>query len=58
MLQLVIRASRSSRNLRKWRGRANLELDSLAVHLDGLDLEVNADGGDEGGREAVVGVAQ
>jgi hypothetical protein len=28
-----------------------LELYSLAVELDGADLEVNADGGDEGGCE-------
>lgn len=40
------------------RSTAYLQLDPLAVHLDGLDLEVDADGGDEGGAEAVVGVAQ
>jgi len=36
----------------------DLQLDALAVQLDRLDLEVDADGGDEGGLEGVVGVAQ
>lgn len=36
----------------------NLELDSLAVHLDVLDFEVDADRGDEGGREGIVGVPE
>mmetsp|Transcript_13674 Transcript_13674/g.22337 ORF Transcript_13674/g.22337 Transcript_13674/m.22337 type:complete len:155 (-) Transcript_13674:43-507(-) len=36
----------------------NLELDSLAVDFYVLDLEVDADGGDEGGGEGVVGVTE
>ncbi len=35
-----------------------LELDPLAVELDGPDLEVDADGGDEGGREGVFAEAE
>ena len=31
----------------------DLQLHTLAVQLDGADLEVNADGGDERGREGV-----
>jgi hypothetical protein len=30
-----------------------LQLHTLAVQLDGSDLEINADGGNEGRREAV-----
>jgi hypothetical protein len=30
-----------------------LQFDTLAVEVDGADLEVDADGGDEGGGEAV-----
>ena len=36
----------------------DLELDPLAVQLDRADLEVDADGGDEGGREGVLTKAQ
>jgi len=36
----------------------DLELDSLAVDLDVLDLEVDADGGDERGGEGVIGVTE
>ena len=36
----------------------DLELDTLAVHLDVFDFEVDADGSDEGGGEAVVGVPE
>ena len=35
-------------------GIPDLQLDALAVELDGADLEVNADGGDERGGEAVL----
>jgi hypothetical protein len=31
----------------------NLQLDTLVIELDGANLKVNADGGDEGGGEAV-----
>lgn len=40
------------------RGVPYLELDALAVELDGADLEVDADGGDEGGGEGVFAEAQ
>lgn len=40
------------------RGVPYLQLDALAVELDGADLEVDADGGDEGGREGVFAEAQ
>lgn len=36
----------------------DLQLDALGVELDGADLEVDADGGDEGRRERVVREAQ
>lgn len=36
----------------------DLELDALAVQLDGTDLEVDADGRDEGRRERVFAEAQ
>jgi len=36
----------------------DLELDALAVQLDGADLEVDADRGDEGWRERVLAEAQ
>lgn len=32
----------------------DLKLDALAIELDGADLEVDSDGGDEGWRERVV----
>jgi hypothetical protein len=35
-----------------------LQLHALAVELDGADLEVDADGGDERGRERVFAEAQ
>ena len=35
-----------------------LQLDTLAIELNILDLEVNADRCDERGRERIVGVAQ
>ena len=35
-----------------------LQLDALAVKLDGADLEVDADGGDEGRGEGVLAEAQ
>ena len=34
-------------------GTYNLELHGLALELDGANLEVDADGGDERGREGV-----
>lgn len=40
------------------RGVPYLQLDALAVELDGADLEVDADGRDEGGREGVFAEAQ
>ena len=40
------------------RGVPYLQLDSLAVELDGADLEVDAEGGDEGGGEGVLAEAQ
>ena len=40
------------------RGVPYLELDALAVELDGADLEVDADGRDEGGCEGVFAEAQ
>ena len=36
----------------------NLQLDPLVLPKDGLDLEVDADGADEGRGERVVGVAE
>lgn len=39
-------------------GVPDLELDALAIELDGADLEVDADGGDEGGGEGVLAEAQ
>mmetsp|Transcript_9632 Transcript_9632/g.20473 ORF Transcript_9632/g.20473 Transcript_9632/m.20473 type:complete len:102 (-) Transcript_9632:330-635(-) len=39
-------------------GVPDLELDAFAVHFHVFDLEVDADGRDERGREAVVGVAE
>ena len=36
----------------------DLQLDLLLVQCDGLDLKVDADGCDEGRREAVVGIPQ
>ena len=36
----------------------DLQLDALAVELNGPNLEVDADGGDEGGRERVLAEAQ
>ena len=39
-------------------GIPDLEFDALAVELDGADLEVDADGGDEGGGEAVFAESQ
>ena len=36
----------------------DLQLDPLAVELDGPDLEVDADGRDEGGREGVFAEAE
>ena len=39
-------------------GVPDLQLDALAVELDGPDLEVDADGGDEGGGERVLTEAQ
>ena len=36
----------------------NLELDALAIELDCPNLEVYADGGDEGGRPGVVAEPQ
>ena len=40
------------------RGIPNLKLDALTVHLDVLDLEIDSDGGDEGGGEGIVGVTE
>lgn len=39
-------------------GIPNLELDALSIELNGPDLEVNTDGGDEGGGEGVLAEAQ
>jgi hypothetical protein len=39
-------------------GIPDLQLDALVVELDGADLEVNADGGDERGGEAVFAESQ
>lgn len=36
----------------------DLELDALSIELNGPDLEVNANGGDEGRREGVLAEAQ
>lgn len=36
----------------------NLQLHALAIELDGADLEIDADGRDEGGRERVLAEAQ
>jgi hypothetical protein len=36
----------------------NLQLDSLAVDFDILNFEVDANGGDECGREGIVGVSE
>mmetsp|Transcript_21046 Transcript_21046/g.35947 ORF Transcript_21046/g.35947 Transcript_21046/m.35947 type:complete len:88 (+) Transcript_21046:560-823(+) len=36
------------------RGVPNLQLDSLAIDLHILDLEINTDGGDESGGEGVI----
>jgi len=36
----------------------DLQLNALAVQLDGLDLEVNADGGDEAGSKRVIAESQ
>ena len=35
-----------------------LQLDSLSVQIDGSDLEIDPDGGDEGGRKGVFGESQ
>ncbi len=40
------------------RGVPYLQLHPLAVQVDGADLEVNADGGDEAGGEAVFAKAE
>lgn len=40
------------------RGIPYLQLYPLAIELDGSDLEVNADGGDERGGEGVLAEAQ
>lgn len=40
------------------RGIPDLKLDAFAVDFDVFDFEVDADGGDEGGGEGVVGVAE
>jgi hypothetical protein len=39
-------------------GIPDLQLDALAIQLDGSDLEVDADGRDERGRERVLTEAQ
>ena len=39
-------------------GIPDLQLDTLVVELDGTNLEVDADGGDEGGGEAVFAESQ
>ncbi|RUP10879.1 hypothetical protein BC936DRAFT_140003 [Jimgerdemannia flammicorona] len=39
-------------------GIPNLKLNTLAIELDGTDLEVDADGGDEGRGEGVVREAE
>lgn len=36
----------------------NLEFDSFVLTEDGLDFEVDADGGDKGGCEGVVCIAE
>ena len=36
----------------------NLKLDALVVHFNVLDLEIDSDGGDEGGGKRVVGVTK
>lgn len=39
-------------------GIPDLKFDALVIDLDVFDFEVNADGGDEGGREGVIGVSE